>query len=728
MGVSGGLSAQEVSSAPVNFEADDLFYDEQRQIVMATGNVTLTQSGRTLRASQVMYYQAEDRVVARGRVVLTEPDGMRYSAHELELEDELREGTVTALSGTFPDSSRFAATRARRLQDPEKGEQLIFDDAIYTACAACEEDPNAPPVWQIRADKVTHHRDEQRVSYNNATFDVGGVPVLWVPYFSHPDGSVDRKSGFIDPVVGYDSRLGAFAGAKYYYAIDPYQDATIGLTAYTKEAPLLDLEYRRRFSTAYIRLEGGATYSDRIDRTQGEERRLAEEARGYLFAEGQIEFNEKWRAGMDLELSSDDQFLRQYDINEDDILENEFYLERFSGRNYAVARALAFQDVRIFEDDDPFDQPNILPEIEVSFIGKPNSLLGGRGELSFSALGLQREGDEPDQQRISGGAGWKAHGANRFGLVTTAEAQLRGDTYYLTDQSQDPDADNRTEDSRLYAAAKIDVALPVAKPLRDGTRSVIITPQVGVTGAYATGDADDIPNEDSQDAFLEPNNLFNLNRFPGFNRIEEESRVTYGLRAGLYDLDGSELSIFAGQSYAFDDSDNSFPEGSGLADQGSDVVAELRAAYRDRVFLNYRTQIDNDNLTAQRHEVDANLKAGPVDMRSTYFFSKALDGTSFDESREQLRGALRLQLSDQWAAETGAIYDLGEDPGLREGRFGLIYASDCFTVSTYAERQLNDDASGESGTELFIRIGLRNLGNFETSGISLDDGSGSSTR
>ena len=136
--------------------------------------------------------------------------------------------------------------------------------------------------------------------------------------------------------------------------------------------------------------------------------------------------------------------------------------------------------------------------------------------------------------------------------------------------------------------------------------------------------------------------------------------------------------------------------------------------------MNYRTQFANNNLASRRHELDAIFNSQYLDLEGLYFFSKALEGTLLDDSREQAQGAARIRFNPNWSFKTSASYDLGADAGLREAGMGLEYTGDCLSVALTSERELTDEVSGDSGTEFFLRIGLKNLGNFETSGISFD--------
>ncbi len=700
---------------PVNFDADQLLYDDQAEVVTAIGNVRLEQEGRIVTADSILYKIKEDRVTAVGNVTLTETDGSQYFAEKVQLRDKMRQGYISHLKGVLGDRGRFSAAYAERTQ--QEGDELILTNATYTTCAPCQIDPDRPPTWQLRAEKVTHDRDEKRVSYDNATFEINGTPVLWTPYFSHPDGTENQKSGLINPLLGYDSELGAYAGASYYYAIDTDKDLTVGLTGYAQEYPVVSTEYRQRFDEAQLEMNGSFTYSNRVIEVGGVNTQLSDELRGNLEAHGLWDITEKWRGGFNVNLTSDDQYLRQYDISDEDILENEVFLERFSGRDYFDARLLSFQDVRLL--DQQTDSPNILPEVNLSLLGKPGELIGGRWSLDMQALNLRRDGNDPDTNRISTRLGWQGHRKFANGLVSTLDLGAHGDVYYLTDGVA-----GDQEETRGYVFANLETAYPLIKSLAKPGSSIVLEPLVSVTGITNVANQDKVTNEDSQDIQVSVNNLFNYDRFSGYDRVEDRSRVTYGLRSTYYSGDNLEIGGFAGQSYNFDDKNNFFPAGSGLRERSSDYVAEMVVQYGDMFDLDYRTRLDRNNLASKSHEVDFQYDSESFMINGLYFFSKAIPGTSLTESREQAILNGRLKVTDNWYLSGGSTYDLGEDPGLRQADAGIEYVGECFSIGTFVERDLTNENSGDAQTKLSVRIGLKNLATFEASGLELFEGEG----
>ncbi|MBL4589652.1 MAG: LPS-assembly protein LptD [Alphaproteobacteria bacterium] len=690
----------DVSDKPIDLSSNILTYDEQNQIITAQGEVEFTQGDRIVRASEISYDLKQDIIKASGEVVIVEANGDVHFSTELELEKNMSNGLVQELTSILADGSRFTAEQGERIN----GTKVKMRKATYTPCKVCEVSGDGEPAWQIKAREVVHDKESKTIEYSDATFEMFGVPIAYTPYFSHADGSVEKKSGFLPPSFSAGSNLGFGVTSQYYWDIAPGVDATLGARVYSSENPLFLGEVRKRYDNASVKFDTGFTYSERNGIANAEA-----ETRGHLFGEGLWNIDDKWRAGFDVAHASDDQYMRQYDITTEDVLENELYIERFSGRNYGAARALYYQDIRV-DDDIDVEQPSIFPEIEANFMGDPNKLLGGRWDASISSLGLVRDGNGADSYRITTDMGWQKRHVTDFGLVNTLDLSVRGDLYASNDVTGAAETDDR--DARAFPTAHFIMQYPLSKPVRP-TTIAIIEPIVSLTARTNINENTVIPNEDSRDVQIDASNLFEEDRFPGYDRVEDQSRVTYGLRTGLYEDDGSKIEVFIGQSYRFSDDDDLFPNGSGLEEQSSDVVGEISLDYRKYYSLDYRFQFGSDDFHSKRHELDATASVWRFKMNTTYLYAEALEGTTITENREQLNVNVRTRLTDEWFFRSGALYDLGEDDGLRKSILGLEYEGQCLSISALMQRNLTREEAGENSTAYFVTIGLKNLGQFE---------------
>lgn len=699
--------------APVEFTAKNLSHDDQNQIVTATGDVELVQGAQILRADKIVYYLAEDRVHATGNVSLLDETGGVHFAEEVELKKQMKEGFVKSLLSMLADGSRFTAEEGTR----EKGGTVTsMTNASYTSCHVCEADPN--PVWQIRASKVVHDAEAKTVKYDNARLEFLGVPIAYSPIFSHPDPTLKQKSGFLRPGYGWTAELGAHITGGYYFALAPHRDATLQVMPTALAGTLVQGEWRERFQNGVFEISGGIVNSDREEEDGRVE---TDRTRGHVFARGLMDFSDTWRGGLNVARASDKEYLRLYDISDEDVLQNQIYAERFSGRDYTLIRALNFQDVRLGIRP---EQPDLLPMMEHRMLGEPGSFLGGRWEAGASTLGLIR-GDN-NQSVFKGGLdlGWKREDILTSGLVTTMALNVRGDFYNVTDSDAskiNPAFEADFTKLRGNATASLTSSYPLVRRFDDAR--AVIEPVAGINiSPNVTGfNNRNIPNEDSIDIQFDTNSLFIQNRYPGEDKQEDGGRFNYGLKTGIHGDDGKFAKVYLGQSYRFS-GDNTFPTGSGLEDRVSDVVGQIKVGVSDRFEGDYRFQLDQEGFSARRHEARVSGRTDDIRLESRYIYIDPVAGTGFLEPREQVQVAGEYDFMKNWTYSAGTLMDFGDEPGLRNASTGLHYQNECFTFSVAAARTVADDASGEDDTKILFRVGLRNIGEFSAPKISLGRG------
>ena len=178
-------------------EAKQLVYNRDTNVVSAEGNVQLYYQGRVLEADKVIYDRSANRVYAQGNAKMTEADGTVTYSDKFDLTDDFKSGFINSLSTITKDKTYLTAPRAER----SEGETTAFEKGTYTACAPCEAHPERPPLWQIKAMKIIHKADEQMLYFEDATLELYGLPIAYLPYFSTPDPDRDPEDGFPDAAL-----------------------------------------------------------------------------------------------------------------------------------------------------------------------------------------------------------------------------------------------------------------------------------------------------------------------------------------------------------------------------------------------------------------------------------------------------------------------------------------------------------------------------------------------
>jgi hypothetical protein len=159
-------AAETGGKQPTLVQADRLAYDQNTGTITATGRVEVSQGDQVLRADGIVYDQTRDVVHAEGHVAVMQPTGDVLFADKAEMTGDMKQGFVDRVGILFSDNSRLAARDARRYE----GRYLIADRGVYSACDLCRDDPERPPLWQVKAAHVTHDNVKKDVIYRDALF------------------------------------------------------------------------------------------------------------------------------------------------------------------------------------------------------------------------------------------------------------------------------------------------------------------------------------------------------------------------------------------------------------------------------------------------------------------------------------------------------------------------------------------------------------------------------
>jgi len=689
----------ELGDEPALIEADELRYDRELGVVTATGSVEIVQGERVLLADTVSYSENTGVVTATGNVSLMDASGDVVFADYVELDEGMRNGVIRSIRILMQDGSRFAANGARRTG----GRVTEMSKGVYSPCELCPEDPDRPPLWQIKAVRIVHDQEEHDVAYYDATLELFGVPIGYTPYFSHPDPTVKRRTGFLTPGYGTASNLGTFIEIPYFFVLAPNRDFTFTPTFTTDEGAIFEGEYRERTLTGQYALSGSITRPDRRD--DDGVKLTGKDTRGHVFANGLFRVDEGVRTGFQVERASDDTYLRRYDISEADTLTTRLLIDAMRGHDYALFDSYAFQGLQ--ENDDSDQTPYVLPVVDVN-LQSDRTALGSYATIDANLMNLSRR-KGTQSRRLSVAGGWHLPYVAPMGDVYEFTASLRGDLYDA-DNVPDPSVPGSTLEGvsgRVVPLMALRWRYPFIRP-GENVSQLIEPIVVGVVSPYG-GNPDGIPNEDSTDFEFSDLNLFKTDRFPGLDRVEGGPRVAYGLKLGVFGNGGGSTTALIGQSYRVKD-DSTFAIGSGLENNFSDYVGAIDIAPTSTLSLAYRFRLDGGDFRFRRNEVEAAL--GPPRLRFAVGYVAVDDKvTDVEEQqrREEVNTSATVAIADHWITEGFARYDLTGVGWIAAGG-GISYQDECILLGIRVKRRFTEDRDAQPETSVLFVVKLLNLG------------------
>ena len=692
--------AQEDNAASdgVLMQADSLGYDQENGIVTASGNVEMANGGRILKADAVSYNERDDIVAASGNVILLEPTGEVLFAEYAELTGDLREGAIEGIRVLLEQNARFAANGARRID----GRITDMAKAVYSSCDLCEDDPEAAPLWQIKANRIVHDEALHDIIYYNALFEVYGYPIFWTPYMRTPDPTVERRSGVLTPTYGSSSTLGLTLQVPYYWDIAPNKDATITPFITSDEGLVMIGQYRERTQTGIYNLNGSLTRADPLG-PNGDETG-DDKWRGHIKADGIWHPDEVWQYGFDVYRASDDNYLSRYDFDNTDTLTSDVFVEAFHDRSYASAFGYVFQGLR--KDDDPGDTPIVAPLLDYQLVSDPSDN-GSFFTIEANAISLTRS-DDTDSRRFTLRAAYERPWVSDGGHILTLRHSLRGDAYQVNDVQISGQQPYSGFVGRVIPQSSVEWRYPLVR--QSGRTQQLVEPIVMTVVSPNASVDDRIPNEDSQEFEFDEVNLYSANRFPGYDRVEGGLRVNYGLRMGVFGFGGGRSEVMFGQTWRAH-ADSTFGPETGLDGNFSDYVGRVLVSPTSYFDVALRFRIDREDFTIRRNELS--LGVGPDWLRfyTSYLQLKdaPVDVVDTTGEREQITFNASVKPFEEWTVRADWRQDLTGEGTINYGGT-LVYENECVQFTGRLERRFTDDGFSVPETIFLFSVKLKTLG------------------
>lgn len=691
---------------PIDFSADEVFADTNEKVVRAKGNVEINYGGMRLISDEVEYDQIQDVIKAKGNVRFYSADGSVLYSDEIILAEHFNSGAVKNIKILLCDESHVFASSFRKKNNQTK----ILNDAVYTPCDLCE---GKDPLWLLSARKVQHKEAEKNIYYTDAFLKVKGVPVLYTPFFTHPDPTVKRRSGLLTPTFGSSNYLGAMFQPRYFWAVNDQTNVIFSPIFSSKKGVILDGSYQQYFYNSKTHLSG--SYMNDPDKDNHRNR-------GNFSADGLYDINENWRFKYNLNYVSDYIYLKELDKpkNDDAWLESNVQFERFSGRDYASVEAFYYKTLsynlrrenkkRYSEINN--NKPYVAPLVEIETYSDPSSI-GSYFKTNLGGASVYHK-DGTQTQRLTSINSWELPYTTRFGEKYRLVASLKSDAYYINKYKYGYKDSYTGTTTRFFPQAGIEWRLPFVRA-NETSRHILEPVVVGVVAPDGGNKISKIPNEDSADVYFDDTNVLDLDRYAGYDRNDTGSRVSYGMRWSAYDNFMGRTSAFVAQSY---EKNKDAPFVRNLNDEKSshfsDLVGRINAEPNDYLSLNYRFRLDKDTLETRYSELGASLGPDMLKLHTSYIF---LEGNSYYNDlyseRKELYLSLSSAISQYWTISMYNLQDLSSDnkKSLEHGG-SLIYEDECTKWVTAVKKYNSSDPDLDNSYEFMFTFYLKTIGSF----------------
>jgi LPS-assembly protein len=738
-------------------QAVEVDYDYNNSRVSAVGNVQLYYNGTSVEADKVIYDQKTKRLHAEGNIRMTDADGKITYANEIDLSDDYRDGFVDSLHVDTEDATRMAATRA----DRSSGNYTVFENGVYTACAPCKDDPKKPPLWQVKGARIIHDQKEKMLYFENAQLEFFGVPMAYMPYFSTPDPTVKRKTGFLMPGFTQATGYGFGVDIPFYWAIAPDYDATFMPRITSKQGVLLQGEFRQRLENGsyQVRLYG----IDQLDRNAFAGAPGDRDFRGGVETRGQFSLNDKWVWGWEGVAFTDYTFMQDYRLSVyrdpySSFLSlpteavSQLYLTGVGNRSFFDVRTIYYLSL----SGNQQTVPVIHPVLDYSNVFN-YPILGGEVSYKTNVTSLTREqavfdpitnvasaaglctptsadplartptqcllrGIPGTYTRATGEVQWRRSFTDSAGEIWTPFASVRADAVDAEISNQ-PGVNNflptgSTQALRVMPTVGLEYRYPFINVQPWGSTTiepiaqVIIRPNESYAGK--------LPNEDAQSMVFDASNLFSVDKFSGYDREEGGGRANVGVQAttqfdrggSINALFGQSYQLFGLNSYTVQDMTNTGLD-SGLAKPASDYVTSVNYSPNRTYTFSVRSRFDEQTWNVQRFEAEAKANFDRWSVSLLYGDYAAQPDLGYLTRREGILGSGSVKVAANWVVTGAARWDLQANK-INQYVVGAGYVDDCFVLAANYVTSYNYQVVNTPpvlGHAYMLQIGLRTLAN-----------------
>ena len=682
--------SQDNTKSNVEFTSDSLEVDENKNLMIAKGNVIIKSEKETIKADSVKYDKSLDKATASGNISIISNDGTIIETSEIILTNEFKDILALTLFTKFKDNSKLKASRLSKISD-----RSVFFNGEYTPCD-CDFKNGEKPVWQLNSSEVTHDKLEKMIYFKNVVLKIMDYPLFYIPYLSTPDPSVKRKNGFLVPSIGYSNRNGLETTIPYYFTTeDESWDSTFTNHFKGKNGYINQLNVRKKYPSGFLETN---LFQGQVDTNNEDEDQVFS---GNLYFDGKLESN--WNINASGKYSDQDTFMRRYNFDGSTSYKNFIKKNKISNNSFSEIEWYKYTNLEV---DSKNNQPNLQPSIKHKGFFNDKNI---NSEISLNAHEI-KDDEGYDIQRWSGSGILEHKVNNKFiDLMLSAETGL--DLYAIKNR---PSTD--TNNNKYLDRLSLGVSVLSKKDFifNIGQHDLLMTPKVQIVSMHSTNRKNDVPNRDSSDFRIDHANLFLINQYQGRDNIQTNQRLNFGIDNDL-DTDIGSFSLFFGQSQKIGGTNQNIIDTT--SDRQSDFITEIQWMSSKKFNLSYNALLDHHNLETNYTSIEL---SGEYSNFSYNLIHRSVNKNliSDNSDREEIQFSIGKKI-DNWKISYTNKYDLNNnDSELIEEEILLDYVGeymfqDCLSLKlSYKNKDGAPDRDILPENSIFLTLSLKNLGDY----------------
>jgi len=544
-----------------------------------------------------------------------------------------------------------------------------YKTKIYKAVfTTCNTENKKCPGWELQSEEFVHDKEKKVFEYKNSWLKVFNQKVFYFPFFSHPDPTVKRKSGFLTPVYGSSNIFGSWVNIPYYKVIDDEKDLTFNPRIYADDKIILQSEYRQAFESSNL-------ISDFSFNNDGKNTNT------HLFARIDGNLNSNTKFDFNYQDVTNDNYLKIHNLsNSSPIIENESLLttQLNIAKNIDVNTNLdtsfvVFEDLSRKESDRfQYILPNFTFTKNVTIPQEYN------GNFKFTSSGYQSiSNTNVYESLLINDFLFESHNLiSESGLLNNYDFLIKNFNSYTENSS----IYTEKEDYEVFGSILLKTSLPLKKVGKYSQN--YLKPIMAIR--YSPNNTKNISDNNTR---LDYNNIFSLNRIGTSEIVEGGRSVALGLEYEKRNLEEKKIFGFNIANSFSDKKNESLPTKSKLNETRTDFVGNLSYSPNNILNFNYNFSYDNNFDGSNYDSISTSIN---INNFITNFNFLSEDGNI--GNNEVISNTTRYSFNSENSLQFKTSKDLKND---FTEYYNLIYTyeSDCISASAEFNKKFYRDGS-----------------------------------
>ncbi len=654
----------------VNIYADEIKTNELEEKISAFGSaIAINENNVKIKANELVYSKKESKLDAFSNVVLNDEMDNTFFFDELSASDNLNQINGSKVKARLKDGSRIVGSSYVK-----KDEISIINDTEFTPCKEENYLIKNCPGWKLKSKKIYHNNKTKTIHYDHAQIQLFNIPVFYLPYFSHPDPSVKKRTGFLMPTIQTDERLGDTFSIPFFINLKSNLDLTFTPNIQSASNNFYNLNYRQLNDR--LRLEVNTSVDDNDD---------GGGTSSHLFFDSTV-FNPFGNLNAYLKTSNNDTYMRKNKINNLTVLKSGIDFQRETDDTFFSIETVGYKHLTVQNEQWEY----LYPSINFNIRDIENEFYDGNMSLNNS-FSIRKNLDGSYLSLASSQLDWNNQKINRsFGVIADNEANLR-----VTSISIDKKSENDSNNIRIYPQ----LSTKISYPLLNTSSSVnqIVTPLImPILAPY---------NNYTTPKTVTNSNLFSSNRATSLTEWEGGPRINYGIEWYIDSKNGADIKTILGQNYRINKNNDDTSE------EVSHYFINSNITMNTKNYLDTSVIIDKDDLKTRGLSANSYNELGYMKFAINYDYSSG----KYTTPREQIAIGGKYTLEDNLFFRFTGSKNLDTNKNIGY-QYGFLYENDCLGIDFNYYRDLTKDRDIEESDGFSFTIVLKPFGSTNSYG------------